>query len=46
MSYPGLPHHKGHAVLTRLLNPGYGYGGLLGINMGSAAKGEAVSGCQ
>jgi hypothetical protein len=30
-------------VLKRLLNPGYGYGGLLGIDMGSAAKGEAVS---
>jgi cystathionine beta-lyase/cystathionine gamma-synthase len=44
VSYPGLPHHKGHDVLKRLLNPGYGYGGLIGVDMGSAAKGEAVSG--
>jgi methionine-gamma-lyase len=43
VSYPGLPHHPGHAVLARLLNRGYGYGGLMGVDMGSAAKGEAVS---
>lgn len=43
MSYPGLPHHPGHAVLRRLLNRGYGYGGLIGVDMGTAAKAEAVS---
>eukprot|EP00879_Flechtneria_rotunda_P013267 GHRR01013854.1.p1 GENE.GHRR01013854.1~~GHRR01013854.1.p1 ORF type:complete len:524 (+),score=184.92 GHRR01013854.1:299-1870(+) len=40
--YPGLPGHKQHDVLTRLLNPGYGYGGLIGIDMGTAVKAEAL----
>jgi hypothetical protein len=43
VSYPGLPGHTGHGVLRRLLNSGYGFGGLLGVDMGSAAKAEAVS---
>lgn len=42
VSYPGLPGHEGHAVLARLLNPGYGFGGLIGVDMGTAANAEAV----
>lgn len=41
--YPGLTNHRGHDVLSRMLNPGYGFGGLLGLDLGSPAKAEAVS---
>eukprot|EP00775_Hariotina_reticulata_P012376 gene12376-12510_t len=40
--YPGLPSHKQYEVLKRMLNPGYGAGGLLGLDMGSPAKAEAI----
>lgn len=42
--YPGLPSHPQHQLLKKLANPGYGFGGLMGIDMGSQAKAEAVSG--
>jgi hypothetical protein len=34
VNYPGLPDHPQHQLLTNLLNPGYGYGGILGLDMG------------
>eukprot|EP00882_Tetradesmus_deserticola_P003026 GHRQ01003212.1.p1 GENE.GHRQ01003212.1~~GHRQ01003212.1.p1 ORF type:complete len:550 (+),score=169.10 GHRQ01003212.1:365-2014(+) len=40
--YPGLPSHQHHATLKRLLNPGYGYGGLVGLDMGTPTKAEAL----
>lgn len=40
VNYPGLPTHPGHALLARLANPGYGAGGLLGIDLGSRARAE------
>jgi len=40
--YPGLPEHSGHALLTKLANPGYGYGGLLGVHMASRACANAL----
>lgn len=33
--YPGLPDHPHHPLLTRLLNPGYGYGGMLVLDAGT-----------
>lgn len=33
--YPGLPQHPQHQLLTRLMNPGYGYGGMLTLDVGS-----------
>ncbi|KAF8054990.1 hypothetical protein HT031_006880 [Scenedesmus sp. PABB004] len=42
VTYPGLASHPQHAVLQRLLNPGYGCGGLIGINMGSPPAAEAL----
>lgn len=36
--YPGLPDHPQHALLARLGNPGYGYGGLLTIDLGSLER--------
>jgi methionine-gamma-lyase len=35
--YPGLPDHPHHALLTRLMNPGYGYGGMLVLDAGTNA---------
>lgn len=34
--YPGLTEHPGHALLTRLANEGYGYGGMIAIDAGSS----------
>lgn len=31
--YPGLPAHRQHHLMTGLMNPGYGYGGILSVDM-------------
>lgn len=31
--YPGLPSHPHHARLDELMNPGYGYGGMLALDV-------------
>jgi methionine-gamma-lyase len=36
--YPGLPSHPDHALFERLANPGYGAGGLLTVDLGSAER--------
>ena len=36
--YPGLPSHPDHALFHRLANPGYGAGGLLSVDFGSATR--------
>ena len=33
--YPGLPDHPGHALLSSMMNEGFGYGGIFGIDAGS-----------
>lgn len=33
--YPGLPKHPQHRLVTRLMNPGYGYGGMLTLDVGT-----------
>jgi methionine-gamma-lyase len=33
--YPGLPDHPHHALLAHLMNPGYGYGGMLVLDAGT-----------
>lgn len=35
--YPGLPSHHDHELLKRLRNPGYGFGGMLVLDVGDAA---------
>jgi methionine-gamma-lyase len=32
--YPGLESHPQHALMGRLMNPGYGYGGMLAVDVG------------
>jgi methionine-gamma-lyase len=34
--YPGLPDHPQHELLKRLMNDGYGYGGMLALDVGDA----------
>lgn len=36
--YPGLSSNPGHDILNRLMNPGYGFGGMLLLNMGNREK--------
>jgi methionine-gamma-lyase len=33
VSYPGLPNHPQHALMKQLMNPDYGFGGLLTIDL-------------
>eukprot|EP00877_Chromochloris_zofingiensis_P010162 jgi/Chrzof1/539/Cz01g19150.t1 len=40
--YPGLPSHPQHELMKQLMNPGYGFGGVMGVDMGTAEKGEAL----
>ena len=36
--YPGLPSHPGHMIMEDQMNPEYGYGGLLTLDVGSLEK--------
>ena len=36
--YPGLPDHPQHELLNSLMNPGYGYGGMIAIDVGSLER--------
>jgi methionine-gamma-lyase len=36
--YPGLKSHPQHELMTRHLNPGYGYGGMLTLDCGTSKK--------
>jgi methionine-gamma-lyase len=36
--YPGLPGNKGYKKLTEMMNPEFGYGGLIAIDMVTAER--------
>lgn len=40
--YPGLPSAPGHSVLKKLMNPGFGFGGMLLLNMGTRLRAYSV----
>ena len=40
--YPGLTSHPSHSVFNKLMNPQYGYGGMLTIDTGSLEKANAL----
>ena len=40
VTYPGLKEHPGHALMSRLMDPSYGYGGMLGIDMGTSERAD------
>lgn len=33
--YPGLKRHPQHKLMTQLMNPGYGYGGMVAVDLGN-----------
>ena len=39
--YPGLPEHPGHSTLTKMMNPDFGFGGMVAIDMETADKAAA-----
>jgi len=36
--YPGIESHPGHQTMTRIFNEDYGYGGLIGLDMGTTRR--------
>jgi methionine-gamma-lyase len=36
--YPGLPDHPGHELLKRIMNPEFGFGAMIAIDMGTASR--------
>jgi methionine-gamma-lyase len=38
VTYPGLPTHPDHALLQRLANPDFGFGGLLTLDLGTRER--------
>ena len=42
VTYPGLPAFPQHARMRAMMNPGYGWGGMLTIDCGTQKKAEAV----
>lgn len=40
--YPGLKSHKGHTLVTELMNDGFGYGGMLAIDAGDAETADKL----
>ncbi len=40
--YPGLPDHKGFELLKQIMNPGYGFGGMIAIDLGTARKAAEI----
>lgn len=41
-NYPGLPEHPDHQLFTDMMNEEFGYGGMISIDMGTAAKASAI----
>jgi methionine-gamma-lyase len=40
--YPGLDTHPSHGLLRRLANPGYGFGGVLGIDLVTTERAQRL----
>ncbi|HEX9640056.1 MAG TPA: PLP-dependent transferase, partial [Candidatus Krumholzibacteria bacterium] len=36
--YPGLPTHPDHELFSKICNPGYGFGGIFGVDLGSVER--------
>ena len=41
-NYPGLPDHPDHHLLKSMMNEGYGFGGMIAIDMGTAEKANTI----
>ncbi|MBW1768966.1 MAG: aminotransferase class I/II-fold pyridoxal phosphate-dependent enzyme, partial [Deltaproteobacteria bacterium] len=42
VTYPGLPSHPQNDLIKSMINPGYGYGGILTIDCGTKEKAEEL----
>lgn len=40
--YPGLAHHPQHKLVSQLMNPGYGYGGMVAVDFGDKATADRL----
>jgi methionine-gamma-lyase len=40
--YPGLTTHPQHKLMTQLMNPGYGYGGMLAVDVGDKLRADRL----
>jgi methionine-gamma-lyase len=38
VNYPGLPDHPGHELMKNIMNPAFGFGGMLSFDAGTADK--------
>lgn len=43
--YPGLSTHPQHDLFSRMLNAGYGYGGMMTIDCGNQTRADALLSC-
>ncbi len=41
-NYPGLPEHPDYELFNSMMNPGYGYGGMISIDMGTAESASRI----
>jgi methionine-gamma-lyase len=41
-NYPGLPEHPDHELFKSMMNDGYGFGGMISIDMGTAERASAI----
>ena len=41
-NYPGLPEHPDYELFNSMCNEGYGYGGMISIDMGTADKASRI----
>ena len=42
IQYPGLPSHKGHEILKKMMDPQFGFGGMIAIDMITAERASRV----
>lgn len=41
-NYPGLPEHPDYALFNSMMNEGFGYGGMISIDMGTAERANRI----
>jgi methionine-gamma-lyase len=41
-NYPGVPEHPGHELLKSMMNPGFGFGGMIAIDLITAERASKV----
>ncbi|MEA1898846.1 MAG: aminotransferase class I/II-fold pyridoxal phosphate-dependent enzyme [Bacteroidota bacterium] len=45
INYPGLPDHPGHKLLSEIMNPYYGFGGMIAIDLETTDKASDLMAC-